>query len=140
MSEEKGSTVLGHLKELRKRLLWSAIAVVITTLISFFFVDNIFEILKAPAGDIELQVIEMTEGFATYMRVALVAGIILAMPFITYQFLMFVLPALTRSEKKNRFYNITVDNPDVCRRYLLRLPFPDTTGCEIPADFYDRYC
>ena len=100
MSEEKGSTVLGHLKELRKRLLWTAIVVVITTLISFFFVDNIFEILKAPAGDIELQVIEMTEGFSTYMRVALVTGVILAMPFIMYQFLMFVLPALTRSEKK----------------------------------------
>jgi sec-independent protein translocase protein TatC len=82
--------------------MWSAIFVVITTTASFFFVENIFEILKAPAGDanLQLQIIEMTEGFSSYMRVALVSGIILAMPFLMYQFLMFVIPALTGRERR----------------------------------------
>ena len=100
MSDDKKASILGHFRELRKRLLWSAIAVVITSTICFFFADHIFDILKTPAGDIELIFIEMSEGFATYMRVCLVSGIILAMPVIMYNFLMFLLPALTRKEKK----------------------------------------
>ena len=80
--------------------MWSAIFVIITTTASFFFVESIFEILKEPAGDVSLQVIEMTEGFSSYMRVALISGIVLAMPFLMYQFLMFVIPALTGRERK----------------------------------------
>ena len=100
MSDEKKTTVLGHFKELRKRLLRIVIVVVITSTISFFFADQIFEILKTPAGDIELIFIEMSEGFSTYMRVCLVAGVILAMPYIMYHFLMFLMPALTHQERK----------------------------------------
>lgn len=100
MTEYKKTSVLDHLRELRKRLLWSAIAVVITTTACFFFVEQIFDVLRQPAGDVDLQVIEMTEGFSTFMRVAMVSGIVLAMPFLMYQFLMFVIPALTASERK----------------------------------------
>jgi sec-independent protein translocase protein TatC len=42
----------------------------------------------------------MTEMIGTYMKVSLAAGIILAMPYLVYQLLMFVSPALTRREKK----------------------------------------
>jgi len=97
---EEKTSVLDHLRELRRRLLWSIIAVAIATCVCFFFVEDIFAILKEPVGDIELVFIEMTEGFSTYMRVSLAAGIVLAMPFLVYQFLMFVLPALTTSEKR----------------------------------------
>lgn len=100
MSADKKTTVLEHLRELRKRLLRSAIAVVVTSTVAFFFIDELFEFLKRPAGDIDFILIEMTEGFATYMRVALVAGIAAAMPFIIYQFLMFLIPALTNRERK----------------------------------------
>ena len=100
MSDEKKTGILDHLRELRKRLLWSVVAVVITTSICFFFITDIVDILKAPAGDIELHIIEMTEGFSTSMRVALMSGLVLAMPFLIYQFLMFVIPALTRSERR----------------------------------------
>lgn len=100
MSADKKTTVLEHLRELRKRLLRSAIAVVVTSTVAFFFIDELFEFLKRPAGDIDFILIEMTEGFTTYMRVALVAGIAAAMPFIIYQFLMFLIPALTNRERK----------------------------------------
>ena len=103
MSEDKRTTILGHLRELRQRLVKSVIAVAITTVISFFFFEHIFNFLKVPAGNIELIFIEMTEGFGTYMRVCLVSGIILAMPYLMYHFLMFVTPALTRRERKMVF-------------------------------------
>ncbi|HEX9896966.1 MAG TPA: twin-arginine translocase subunit TatC [Dehalococcoidales bacterium] len=100
MSETKTQGILGHLRELRKRILWSLIAVVITTALAFWKADWIFEVLKKPAGDVQFVFIEVTEGFATYMKVCFVAGIIVAMPFIMYNLLMFIIPALTGREKR----------------------------------------
>jgi sec-independent protein translocase protein TatC len=100
MSENKGQGILGHLRELRKRVLWSLIAVVITTAVSFFFADQIINFLKVPAGNVQFVFIEVTEGFSTYMKVCFVVGIIAAMPVIMYNLLMFVMPALNPNEKK----------------------------------------
>jgi sec-independent protein translocase protein TatC len=99
MNEHKLS-LLGHIVELKKRLLRSAIAVALTTTLSFFFADQIFAFLKAPAGDLSLIFVELTEFISTYMKVCLVSGLILAMPFVTYQLIMFIAPALKRPEKK----------------------------------------
>ena len=101
MSTDKKLTVIGHLGELRKRLIRSVIAVVITSILSFIFYEQIFDILIGPAPQgINLQAIEMTEMIGTIMRVCLVSGIILAMPYLTYELIMFVSPALTRKEKR----------------------------------------
>jgi len=97
---DKRLTVLGHLVELRIRLIRGVIAVAITTIISFAFAPQIFEILKAPAGDFNPIFIEMTEMIGTYMRVSLFGGLILAMPYLTYELVMFISPGLTRKEKK----------------------------------------
>ena len=107
-NDEQKTSVLDHLRELRRRLLWSVLVVVIAAFACFFFVEQIFEILKAPAGDIDLIFIEMTEGFTTYMKISLVGGIILSMPFLIYQFVMFVIPALTRRERKSVFILLPV--------------------------------
>lgn len=100
MSNDKKLTFLGHLGELRQRLIRCVIAVIITSIISFIFAKQIFYILILPTGGINLIYVEMTEMIGTYMKVCLTSGIILAMPYLTYQFLMFVSPALTRKEKK----------------------------------------
>jgi len=92
-------SVLGHLTELRKRLIRIVIAVLVTTVLSFVFYEQIFNILTSPTQDINLIYIEMTEMIGTIMRVSLYSGIILAMPYLVYQFIMFVSPALTRREK-----------------------------------------
>ncbi len=100
-NDEKKLSLLGHLSELRKRLIRSVIAVVITSILAFIGAEWIFKILIAPAPqDINLVYIEMTEMLGTYMRVCMVSGIILAMPYLTYQLIMFVSPALTRKEKR----------------------------------------
>ncbi len=99
--DSKKLSILEHLQELRKRLIKCVIAVLITTVISFVFAKHIFNVLILPAEGINLVYIEMTEMIGTYMRVCLVSGIILAMPFLIYQFLMFVSPGLTPKEKRS---------------------------------------
>jgi sec-independent protein translocase protein TatC len=100
MNETNKTSILEHLRELRKRILWCLIAVAIITGIAFWQADPIFEILKKPAGDTQFVFIEVTEGFATYMKVCFIVGIIFSMPFIMYNLLMFVIPALTSREKR----------------------------------------
>ena len=100
INNDKKLTFLEHLGELRRRLIKGIIAVVIASIISFIFAKQIFYILILPTGGINLIYIEMTEMIGTYMKVCLTSGVILAMPYLTYQFLMFVSPALTRKEKK----------------------------------------
>jgi len=100
MSETNKQGILGHLRELRKRILWSLIAVVIATGIAFWQCNWIIEILKQPAGDVTFIYTKLTEGFSVSMRVSFIAGIIFAMPVIMYNLLMFIMPALTSREKR----------------------------------------
>jgi len=95
---------MGHLHEVRRRLLFCLIAVGITTTGSFFFARHIFEFLasRAPA-DIPLIYTQVTEMLGIYIKVALYCGIGLALPFIVYQAIMFVAPALTRREKRHMY-------------------------------------
>jgi sec-independent protein translocase protein TatC len=100
MSEDRKQSVLDHLQELRRRLIRSVIAVAVASVIAFVFYDWIFYILKLPTQGINLVYIEMTEMIGTIMKVCLTAGIILSMPYLVYQGIMFVSPALTSREKK----------------------------------------
>jgi sec-independent protein translocase protein TatC len=97
---ERKLTLLGHFQELRKRLIRCIIVVVITTIISFIFWEWLLYILILPAQGINLVFIEMTEMIGTIMRVCLVSGIIIAMPYITVQAILFIRPALTQKERR----------------------------------------
>jgi sec-independent protein translocase protein TatC len=92
-------TLLEHLEELRDRLVKAAIAIFVGTLISAAFTTQVLEFLITPYGQ-RLQVLGPTEGITIYFRVALTAGLILAMPVLVYQFLMFILPGLEPNEKR----------------------------------------
>jgi sec-independent protein translocase protein TatC len=92
-------TLLEHLEELRDRLVKAAIAVFVCTLLSAAFTTPILEFLITPYGQ-KLQVLGPTEGITIYFRVALTSGLVLAMPFLVYQFLMFLLPGLESDEKR----------------------------------------
>jgi sec-independent protein translocase protein TatC len=97
---EQKLTLLGHFQELRKRLIRSVIAVAVAVVISFIFWKWIFYILIRPAGDINLIFIELTEMIGTIMRVCLASGLIIAMPYLTVQAILFIRPALTRKEER----------------------------------------
>jgi sec-independent protein translocase protein TatC len=94
------SPFVPHLKELRDRLVKSAIALAIATIGSFFVTEPIIEILKAPMEGTLLVTQTPTEGIGTFMKVAIFAGLTIALPIIVYQALRFVLPALTKDERK----------------------------------------
>jgi len=97
---EKTLTIFGHLAELRTRLLRSVIAVGITSLAAFIFYKPLFDILMRPAGDTAFVAIEMMERIGVIFRISLIGGIIAAMPYLTYELIMFVAPALTAKEKR----------------------------------------
>ena len=100
-TQDKELTLRAHLEELRRRLIWSVIAVVITTGVSIVFAEHIFEFLKSRAGDdVHFQYIEVTEMVGIYMKLCLYSGVVLALPFLIYQMVMFIRPALTSSEKR----------------------------------------
>lgn len=96
----------GHLIELRDRLLKSMIAVVLGLIVSFFFVNSIIDVIidlipaKLASGRlIEPIALKPTETFVTYFQVALVVGIVIALPVLVYQILAYVTPGLTPGEK-----------------------------------------
>ena len=97
-----------HLQELRRRLTLAALATVATTVLSFVFYKEIIELLLRPAdklgaatdGGGGLVFVEVTEMLAVTMKVSLVAGIVLAFPFILYQIIMFVSPGLMPKERR----------------------------------------
>jgi sec-independent protein translocase protein TatC len=99
--EKPGMTILGHLDELRGRLMKALLVTLATTALSAIETPTFIGFLTRPIGGIQnVQAIDITEPISVYMRVSLLGGVILAMPVIIYQLLMFVLPGLTSSEKK----------------------------------------
>ena len=104
MDNEDKQPFLGHLEELRKRLIAGAIAVGIGFAICYFFSERIFLVLieplkrVMPEGD-QLIFTGLPEMFLTYLKVALVAGILLAAPYLFYQMWMFVAPGLYKHER-----------------------------------------
>ncbi|HVN54642.1 MAG TPA: twin-arginine translocase subunit TatC [Anaerolineaceae bacterium] len=99
--EGQDMTILEHLEELRSRLLKAVLAIIVTTSISAVGAQESIGFLARPIGGIHnLQATEVTEPIGVYMRVALLGGVILAMPVIVYQLLMFIVPGLTSKEKR----------------------------------------
>jgi sec-independent protein translocase protein TatC len=98
-SGEAAMSILEHLRELRSRLLKATVALAVTTLLTSYFAGDIIKFLIQPYGN-KLQTLGPTENVITYFRVALLSGAALAMPVIVYQILAFVIPGLTRAERR----------------------------------------
>ncbi|MGD8836351.1 MAG: twin-arginine translocase subunit TatC [Desulfobacteraceae bacterium] len=105
MNSEEKQPFTNHLDELRKRLITCFVAVGIGFLASYAFKEKLFHILVAPlqqamkSGD-TLIYTHLPEAFFTFLKTALISGIILASPVLLYQFWMFIAPGLYTREKK----------------------------------------
>lgn len=100
VNQEKRLTLLGHLQELRQRLIYSTLFLIITIGVSFYFAEQIFDFLLSEVPpDVPVIYTEVAEKISIYMKVCLYSGIVLALPFIIYQMVMFIRPALTRKER-----------------------------------------
>jgi sec-independent protein translocase protein TatC len=94
-------SLTGHLTELRNRLVWSILAIAVGTSIGFLLGDQIILLLRAPLpADVPLVQIALTDGFSIKLQVAVVAGIILAMPVLLFHLWRFIAPGLTATERR----------------------------------------
>jgi sec-independent protein translocase protein TatC len=97
-----------HLNELRVRLTRAFLALAAGTIIGFVFAGPALDFIRGPYCEItnepancELVTLGPTEGIVAYLQVSIGLGAAVAMPVIVYQVMMFILPALTRKEKRH---------------------------------------
>ena len=104
---EKELTIIEHLQELRNRMFVMALAIGAGTLFGLFVAKRAIAFLEVPAKrvytDFQPQQVEPLEFVGAYFKVALLVGLIIAMPVIVYEVLAFVVPALTRKERRWMF-------------------------------------
>ncbi len=89
-----------HLEELRMRIFYSLVAVLIAIIGCFAVVNQIVVLLQRPAQDVKFVQLAPGEYFFVSVKVAAYSGLLIATPFIIYQILQFVLPGLTRRERR----------------------------------------
>ena len=98
--QEKKLTLLGHLQEIRRRLVYCTVALIITVAISFFLTDRIIVFLESYVpGNTSITFIEVTELFGVWFKVCLYSALVMALPFFILQLILFIRPALTRKER-----------------------------------------
>lgn len=103
-----GMSLLGHLEELRRRIIYSAVSVGVGFVACWYYSERIFGLVQRPIVealqrnhlDDKLVYLNPTEPFNMYLKVALIAGLFVACPFVLYQVWLFVSPALYRREKR----------------------------------------
>ncbi len=102
MSQDpKSMSLWGHLGELRKRLLYSLIGLVVGVIISVIFADRLLIWMARPIGGLEnLLSLQVTENLSVYFRVTLLVGFIITLPFTLIQLYLFVSPGLKKRERK----------------------------------------
>ena len=93
-------SLVDHLSELRTRLFRCILAVVAGSLVGFYYAAPVRNFLLEPLPGGVAQVLGPGDGFAIQLRIALVIGIILAMPVLLYQVWAFVAPGLTQAERR----------------------------------------
>ena len=100
--------LLDHLIELRSRLIYSVITILVLFFICYYFSPQLYDFLVAPLADVledmggnrRLIFTALHEAFFTYIKVAFFAALFLSFPFIAIQIWMFIAPGLYKNEKR----------------------------------------
>ncbi|KAB3530244.1 twin-arginine translocase subunit TatC [Alkaliphilus serpentinus] len=99
--EDKKLSLVGHLEELRKRIIIIAIALIMGGVISYFYVDKIVDYIIMPAKELKFIYLSPPDLFLAYIKISLLTGLIITLPIVLYQIWRFVLPGL---DLKQRLY------------------------------------
>jgi sec-independent protein translocase protein TatC len=102
-------SLLEHLEDLRKRLVWAILGLAVAFFPCWYYVQQIFTFLQKPLdtpairkmfpAGLKLAFLGVTDPFLLYFKVAALAAVFVAAPFILYQLWKFVSPGLYRKEK-----------------------------------------
>ncbi|UYY78656.1 twin-arginine translocase subunit TatC [Sphingomonas sp. R1] len=101
--DDTQAPLLDHLIELRRRLIWSIVSLLVAFGGSLYFARGILGFLVAPlktAGQVKIINTEIFGGFLVEVKVAFFAGLMIAFPVIANQLWQFVAPGLYRREKQ----------------------------------------
>ena len=109
--EMTGMSFLEHLEELRRRIIYSFLYVVAGFCVCWWFHEQIFTIMQKPIVtalanhkmDTQLVYLNPTDPFNMYLKIAFLAGIFVASPFVLYQVWAFIAPGLYRNERRYVF-------------------------------------
>jgi sec-independent protein translocase protein TatC len=123
---------LDHLEELRWRMLWSLLAIIVATVVGFLLVTSfdVLGLLIAPItpflDESKLKFLSPTEPFFITLKLALGVGLLLASPIIIYQAWAFLSPALMPNEKRSivpsLYFGLVLFMVGVAMAYFIALP------------------
>ncbi len=100
--DDSKAPLIDHLIELRTRLLWSVLAIIVAFFLCFAFAKEIFALLVRPlaeAGQNRVIFTQVFEAFFVQVRVAFFGALMLSFPVVATQMWRFVAPGLYRQEK-----------------------------------------
>jgi sec-independent protein translocase protein TatC len=115
--------LLDHLREFRKRIVRSVLAILLAALIGWFFYNEIIAKLAEPVCDLalaqrtgsdtcgSLYISGVLGPLNLQIKVALLTGLIIAAPYWLYQLWAFIAPALHRKEKRNSVFFFVAATP-----------------------------
>lgn len=129
--EELQMTLVEHLDELRSRLVKTAMGIGIATGLAFLFTPKLLEFLLGLGNLPNAYSFTPTQGFMTFFSVALMTGIGISSPWIIFQVLGFIVPALTRKEKRLLYSFL----PLVTLFFVIGVAF----GCYVTVPFALKY-
>jgi sec-independent protein translocase protein TatC len=99
--------LLEHIDDLRKHILHALVGLAISVGVSFIFTQQVVDFLARPIGGLnKLQAIEVTETVGVFMRVSLLCGFALALPYIALELWLFAAPALRPRAKMIGLFSI----------------------------------
>lgn len=102
MEHDEGMSLVEHLSELRKRLIWVIVVLIIGMVIGLIFAQPLINYLQTvpPANTIKMNVFSPGDALRIYMNFGLVTGLIVTIPFALYHLWAFLKPGLREEEQK----------------------------------------
>ena len=102
----KEESLVEHLRELKKRLIYIILGVIVTAGICWIFKENLFDVIRKPIEPFlttennGLVYTGLMENFIAYIKICLLGGLIISCPYWLYHLWMFIAPALYTNEKR----------------------------------------
>lgn len=132
MDENGKMPFLSHLEELRTRLIVCSVAIGVGFAVSYAFKESVFSLLMRPLASVmgpdqKMIYTALPEAFFSYLKVALLAGVILSAPVILYQMWLFIAPGLYLQERRLALPMVFLSTGffavGVCFAYFIVFPF-----------------
>lgn len=133
--KNKNLTVVGHLEELRKRVIYSGFLFIIAAFISYRFAETIVDDILSRAPDMDFIYISPPELMLSYIKLAVVSGLVVAAPFILSQIWLFISPGFEKKEKRYLILSLILGGSF----FILGVVFSYTTVMPIIFKFFSGF-